>query len=476
MVGSMNRTCPITEDVCTKKLDYDSKSGFLMISYKEEQFIDVEDAIKNFFTEKGYRIIVARDEPKLSSLFCKICGQIQCCGFGICVLSDPRPNVFFELGLCFGLGKQVIILGKEGMELPSDISNIEYYTFGTLRDLNAQLEKIENNLLVGKKPDQDSFDMITLRKAMNLLSELLDKEGISRDIVDSDEHKEIESSSAEKFDSLIDYINQKIENVADPSRYYLQTGKYSFNIYDYDRALFYYQKALESDPNNVVALTSIGKCYYYNGNLEKAITYYKKAIEVDKDFVYPYNNLGIIYDDKEKYDKAIMYYKRAISIDPDYPNPYNNIGSIFTLRKEYDAACEWYLKSLEIDSNFWIARLNLIENYCLLNKLRKGRKEINVLMKNKRIDPEIRYLTYFFSILIFLLDHNSEKVRKDLDNFIRYYKKHGVVEIEWLFEDIQPGIENLNEKEKELMCGFISVLQGNNDFEQFEHLSGPFRS
>lgn len=470
----MLRTCPLTEGPCTRKLEYNPKTGFLMMPYKEDQLIDVEDRIKGFFEEKGYKITVARDEPKLISLFCKICGQIQCCGFGICVLSDPRPNVFFELGLCFGLGKQVIILGKEGLKLPSDISNIEYYTFKTLRDLNIQLEKIESKLLVGKKSDQDPMEMIILRKAIQLLSDLLGKEGISHDVVESDDHKRMETSKAIKVDNLINFIESKIQSVANPSSYYVLTGNYFFNIYDYEKALSCYQKALENDPDNNDALVSIGKVYYYLGNLDKASEYYERAIEIDDSFPFPYNNLGIIFEDRGEYDRAIDHYNTAISLDPEYPNPYNNIGSIYTLRGEYENACTWYLRALEIDSNFCIARLNFIENCILMNKFSESKQEINILLKNKRISTENRYLTYFFSVLVSLKEQNIEKIRTNIENFVRCYKKYGNIKTEWLFDDIQPVIENLDRKEKELMYEFMSILLGKNDFESFERLIEPF--
>jgi tetratricopeptide (TPR) repeat protein len=86
-------------------------------------------------------------------------------------------------------------------------------------------------------------------------------------------------------------------------------------------------------------------------NYKKAIEYYKKAVNVDPEFAYAWDNMGINYRRLDNYDKAIECYKKSLEIDPYGLMPIQNIAIAYQYKKEYSKAIEAYKKLAEIDRN-----------------------------------------------------------------------------------------------------------------------------
>jgi hypothetical protein len=103
-----------------------------------------EESIKPFFYDNEY------DNDQVS---CKICAKIQECGFAMFDITDGNLNVMIELGLAFGLGKQVIILKQANIPIavPTDIKGIERVEYTDMVDLlpklKSALAKVREHLL-----------------------------------------------------------------------------------------------------------------------------------------------------------------------------------------------------------------------------------------------------------------------------------------------------------------------------------------
>jgi tetratricopeptide (TPR) repeat protein len=63
--------------------------------------------------------------------------------------------------------------------------------------------------------------------------------------------------------------------------------------------------------------SAAGLLYYRLGKYDKAITYYQKAIQRDPDNIAYYNNLGYALTKQGKYDEAIENFTKAITFDPE---------------------------------------------------------------------------------------------------------------------------------------------------------------
>ncbi len=142
---------------------------------------------------------------------------------------------------------------------------------------------------------------------------------------------------------------------------------------NYDKAIEYYEKALNSDlknfgedhPNVATYRNNLGSTWKAKGEYDKAIEYYEKALKSDlKNFgenhqkvATRWNNLGEAWRAKGEYDKAIEYYEKALESDlknfgENHPNiaAYrNNLGVAWNAKGEHGKAIEYLEKALKSD-------------------------------------------------------------------------------------------------------------------------------
>jgi tetratricopeptide (TPR) repeat protein len=142
---------------------------------------------------------------------------------------------------------------------------------------------------------------------------------------------------------------------------------------DFNRALPYFEKAVEADPNYAEAWYQAGYCYgvlgrhtealkasrqasklrpewsatyinigassYALGQYKEAADAYKQALRLDEDDPETLYVLGMTLGKLNRVDEEILSYKRAIAIKPDHTNAIERLGMAQFKQKRYaDAA------------------------------------------------------------------------------------------------------------------------------------------
>lgn len=102
---------------------------------------------------------------------------------------------------------------------------------------------------------------------------------------------------------------------------------------DYEKAITYFEKMVEIEPESYRALYNLGITYFNLGNLEKALESYNKALEIKPDYKYCYYNIGYLYEVRSDLDKAMEFYEKALNIDPGFIYALNARESV---RKQID--------------------------------------------------------------------------------------------------------------------------------------------
>ena len=93
-----------------------------------------------------------------------------------------------------------------------------------------------------------------------------------------------------------------------------------------------YQKILQIDPAQPIALHLLGVLAYQVGNNDVAIDLTKKSLAIEPDYVEAHNNLGNALKKLGKLDEAIACYQKSIEIRPAFAEAHNNLG--FTLQEQ----------------------------------------------------------------------------------------------------------------------------------------------
>tara|TARA_S200000501_G_scaffold378004_1_gene438604 strand:- start:1230 stop:2621 length:1392 start_codon:yes stop_codon:yes gene_type:complete len=166
------------------------------------------------------------------------------------------------------------------------------------------------------------------------------------------------------------------------------------------KAISCFEEAIKIDPNFSISHNNLGTSFKEIGELQKAIICYEKAIKINPDYLNAYNNLGLTFMELEDYQKALGYYEKAIEINPNFANTHNNIGVIFLELEEYQKATICFEKAIKIDPNHTDALNNLLrflykmdDKNTFLEKLDERIKqgEINALIGSLSTRSEIKY-------------------------------------------------------------------------------------
>ena len=70
----------------------------------------------------------------------------------------------------------------------------------------------------------------------------------------------------------------------------------------------------EKDSSNSGILTKLGRCYRSLNYIDKAIEYYNMAIEINPNEATAYSNIGTIHILRGDYDKALPYYEKGLPL------------------------------------------------------------------------------------------------------------------------------------------------------------------
>jgi hypothetical protein len=126
-------------------------SVFIVMAFREESE-DAFSAIKEVCEERGLKWARTDQDPTTNRVYQRIVSGIQRATFVIADATIPTLNVYYELGYAEALGKQVIVVAKEGTELPFDTRDIPTTLFRNQTRLKAALrERIDGLVGVNTK-------------------------------------------------------------------------------------------------------------------------------------------------------------------------------------------------------------------------------------------------------------------------------------------------------------------------------------
>lgn len=127
-------------------------------------------------------------------------------------------------------------------------------------------------------------------------------------------------------------------------------------VYDrqekFDRAIQEYNKAIELQPDHVMAHFRMALVYQNQGVIEKAEEKYLEVIELFPRAALAYNNLGLIYEGRKDLSNAEKLYIKARDAHPLLPDPLYNLASLFARQGRHQLAKETYENCLAVDPSY----------------------------------------------------------------------------------------------------------------------------
>jgi len=107
-------------------------------------------------------------------------------------------------------------------------------------------------------------------------------------------------------------------------------------------------RAIEADPNFVVAQYTLGTVHQALGNRWKAAAQFRASTQLDASYPEPYKALGDLFmaQPRRLFDQAVEAYNKAIELRPFYADAYVGLGDAKAAKSDVDGAVAAYTKAL----------------------------------------------------------------------------------------------------------------------------------
>ena len=127
--------------------------------------------------------------------------------------------------------------------------------------------------------------------------------------------------ATEEWDAAIETFKAVLGDLlyATPHYPFSNLGLAYYHKGDYRLAEKYYLKALDIEPNFVLALRGLGKTYLAMNNIPGAIAEFEKAIQQAPNFADLHMDMGDAYRLSSQYQKALFSYRKVVELAPDSP-------------------------------------------------------------------------------------------------------------------------------------------------------------
>ena len=216
----------------------------------------------------------------------------------------------------------------------------------------------------------------------------------------------------------------------DDSDLYALIGMEYLFLDQFENAVIYFKKCLESDTSDYSALHNIVYCYDFLDQNEEAISYLNNFLDSNPYCEVAWHQLGRQYFTIKDYAKANAAFDFAIISDDTFVGAYIEKGKVLEKLKQYEEAIENYKVTLALDEPTSFALLRI--GYCY-EKL--GQDDMAVQFFNKTIKDDALLDKGWIAITKFYmkrLDYNkalkfiSNAVNIDGENVL-YWKLYATI-------------------------------------------------
>jgi tetratricopeptide (TPR) repeat protein len=127
-------------------------------------------------------------------------------------------------------------------------------------------------------------------------------------------------------------------------------GRYYRNIGEFQRAIEDLTKAVEINPNNVLAYRYLGSTYFLNRDYVKALKNLKEAEKLERgnELTQLYSDIGQLYTSIGDFENAEKYYKESLRLQPNFIEGYRNLIWGNLRQGKFDAAYNYAEKLLSL--------------------------------------------------------------------------------------------------------------------------------
>lgn len=333
-------------------------------------------------------------------------------------LSPQKDQMYF----CDGMTDEIIskLSRLKGWKVIPRTSMMRY------KETDMGIEEIGRELNVatilegsiGKERDDIRViaKLIRVEDSRHLWSDTYEEKLISIFAIQSDVAEKIAAAlKVELSPEDIEHLAKKPTENLTAYDYYLKGREfYSRHLkQDNEKAIELFRKALELDPNYVLAYAGLGDAYaqrswifgYPESWLDSAIEMSKRATSIDPDSAEAYKSLALAYEYKGWYQKSLEANYKAVELYPNYDSAVANIGWVNWFIGEYEEASIWFKKGLALNPTHAFHHFGPGMLYLALDDYAKAEQWLNQTLD---IQPDLILAHWGFS-RIYLAEGRYQK-------------------------------------------------------------------
>lgn len=122
--------------------------AFIIMPFGEEWSSTVEKAVRSLLSDLGYKAIRA-DDMFGQNIMEDIWQGILRSQVVICDTTGRNPNVYYELGLCHAIGKNVILITQDSQDIPFDVRHLRHVVYSNTIDGFDKLQRGLKGFITG---------------------------------------------------------------------------------------------------------------------------------------------------------------------------------------------------------------------------------------------------------------------------------------------------------------------------------------
>ncbi len=259
---------------------------------------------------------------------------------------------------------------------------------------------------------------------------------------------------------LINEIMPKIDHLTNSLRFKVlaMKARLDFNFSDEIR---YLEKLKDEFPFSKEAFFELGEAHFHNGDAEKAIPYYEQALELAPDYSKAMNHLGYCYSYLGNHYKALELFEDYRDLDRS-ANSFDSLGDGYFYAGDYVSAeaCKRAAVSMDEKIVFWSYR-TLVNTYLIRAEFMKTERCLDAydnIINPEKSNADILVVKAFTN---FTNRHDSEAletVNLSLTTFDDDDINDNSAEAHWLKGIVLLSLGNLREGQKEL--SWLSDFKG----------------
>jgi len=159
----------------------------------------------------------------------------------------------------------------------------------------------------------------------------------------------------------------------------------------FDEAIQEYSRAIALDPGFAAAYYGMGLTYLGKRDAGHAYEYFSKALEIDPDHVLALSDMAdLLLIRKENPEEALRYAERAVAKSPPFYQPYLSMGNVLIVLGREQEAGAYYERAQEKGVAGYFVPFSKARAYYLRGDVQKAQEQIAELRKFKNLPEHIK--------------------------------------------------------------------------------------